>query len=366
MIFLVFQLLLMDTDNILEAALPEFDADEKETPAGFALLGHVGRPRPPVYLGRTLILLAHLNLREQYLPYRHLIGQVLLDKNPNVRTVINKIEDVGSTNPYRTFPYEVLSGPDDMDVTVSFSGCEFQFNFAKVYWNPRLNTEHERLIAKFQEGEAVCDVMAGVGPFSIPAGRRRVFVSANDLNPDSNAGLNYAIKKNKVHDFVTANCMDGRDFIRRITKDLSSRNTAIVIPQRTKTPRQPRSRSPYRQAPSKILIAPKSFQHYVMNLPASAVEFLDAFKGIYAGRTSEFAPHTEEKLPMVHVYCFSEQRETEKEDCEAVCKLVSKHLGHRIFPATPDTEIHFVRKVSPKKKMFCAGFRLPPEVAFGE
>ena len=313
-------------------------------------------------------MLAHLNLREQYLPYKTLIGEVLLDKNPNVRTVINKIEDVGSTNPYRTFPYEVLAGPDDMEVTVSFSGCEFRFNFAKVYWNPRLNTEHERLISRFREGEAVCDVMAGVGPFAVPAGKRRVFVSANDLNPDSNAGLNYAIKRNKAGDFVTADCMDGREFIRRATKRLASGDRTVAIPQRTKTPRQQqrRGKSPPGKAPERVLKAPETFQHYVMNLPASAVEFLDAFKGTYAGRSKEFTPYTETKLPMIHVYCFSEQKETEEGDQVAVCELVSKHLGHRILPSTPDTEVYFVRKVSPRKGMFCASFRLPPEIAFAE
>ncbi len=313
-------------------------------------------------------MLAHLNLREQYLPYKKLIGQVLLDKNPNVRTVINKIEDVGSTNPYRTFLYEVLAGPDDMEVSVSFSGCEFRFNFAKVYWNPRLNTEHERLVSKFREGEAVCDVMAGVGPFAVPTGKRRVFVSANDLNPDSNAGLNYAIERNKVGDFVTADCMDGREFIRRATKELASGDRMAVVLQRTKTPRQQqrRSKSLSGNASSMFLKAPKTFQHYVMNLPASAVEFLDAFKGTYAGRPREFTPHTETKLPMIHVYCFSEQKETEEQDSVAVCELVSEHLRHRILLSTPDTEIHFVRKVSPRKGMFCASFRLPPEIAFAK
>jgi tRNA (guanine37-N1)-methyltransferase len=32
-------------ENILEATLPEFDQDEKDTPAGFALVGHVGERR---------------------------------------------------------------------------------------------------------------------------------------------------------------------------------------------------------------------------------------------------------------------------------------------------------------------------------
>lgn len=311
-------------------------------------------------------MIAHLNLREQYLPYKYLIGQILLDKNPNVRTVINKIEDVGSTNPYRTFPYEVLAGPDDMDVTVSFADCQFCFNFARVYWNPRLNTEHERLIGKFQEGEAVCDVMAGVGPFSVPAGKKRVFVSANDLNPDSNIGLQYAIKKNKIADFVTADCMDGRLFIKKATEELSVQRRVVVISQKGKTTRHQRTQSSASEASRKIFTCPKSFQHYVMNLPASAVDFLDAFRGVYARRSRDFIPHTETALPTVHVYCFSEQKETEEEDCEAVCELVSKHLGYRISPTTPDTEIHFVRRVSPRKKMFCASFKLPSEIAFAE
>jgi tRNA (guanine37-N1)-methyltransferase len=318
------------------------------------------------FLAPWLTTPAHLNLREQYLPYRHLIGQVLLDKNPTVRTVINKIEDVGSTNPYRTFPYEVLAGPDNMDVTASFSDCEFKFNFAKVYWNPRLNTEHERLMSKFQEGQAVCDVMAGVGPFAIPAGKKHVFVSANDLNPDSYAGLTYAIQKNKVQEFVSAYCMDGREFIRQATRELSGRNTSVNILRRTKRARQSRSRSPHRKASGKTINALKAFQHYVMNLPASAVEFLDAFKGTYAGRSQEFAPLSEMRLPMIHVYCFSEQKETEEQDHEAVCERVSKHLEHKITPETPDTDIHFVRRVSPRKKMFCVSFRLPPEIAFAE
>ena len=67
-----------------------------------------------------------------------------------------------------------------------------------MYWNPRLGTEHERLVKKFMPGEAICDIMAGVGPFAIPAGKKRVFVWANDLNPDSYSSLINAVARNKV------------------------------------------------------------------------------------------------------------------------------------------------------------------------
>ena len=142
--------------------------------------------------------LAHLNLRDECLPYKHLIATVLLDKRPNIRTVINKIDDVGADNPFRTFAYEVLAGDPDMNVRHVEQECVFHFDYSKVYWNSRLNTEHERLVNCFANGEAVCDAMAGVGPFAIPAGKKKCWVLANDLNPESFCGLQDAIKRNKV------------------------------------------------------------------------------------------------------------------------------------------------------------------------
>ena len=64
----------------------------------------------------------------------------------------------------------------------------------------------------FGEGEAVCDVMAGVGPFAVPAGRKRVFVWANDLNPDSWEALRDAVGRNKVRcSSVLPSLMLGRE-----------------------------------------------------------------------------------------------------------------------------------------------------------
>jgi tRNA (guanine37-N1)-methyltransferase len=112
--------------------------------------------------------------------------------------VINKIDDVGTQSEYRTFQYELLAGDPSLETEIHELNCTFRFDYSKVYWNSRLNTEHERLINKFKKGEVVCDVMAGVGPFAVPAGKRNVFVWANDLNPDSYKGLEDAIKLNKV------------------------------------------------------------------------------------------------------------------------------------------------------------------------
>jgi tRNA (guanine37-N1)-methyltransferase len=332
---------------------PETKQDD-EIPQGFALAGHV----------------AHLNLRERYWPYKHLIADVLADKNPMVKTVINKLDNVGTENAFRTFQYEVLHGPDDMNVELREQGCTFKFDFAKVYWNTRLHTEHERLCSMFNEGEAVCDVMAGVGPFAIPAGKKKCFVWANDLNPESYKSLEDNIRINKVGDFVTSRNTDGADFIRQSAFDLVKSERSIPIYPKVKFSRSaPPTQKP---VPDRTLVQPRTFQHYVMNLPASAITFLPSFIGLYSdvpGMPADeakklFTPHTEQKLPMIHVHCFSTKSDDNVAETKEICEEISRQLQYEITPATPDVTIYDVRDVAPKKRMFCASFRLPEEVAF--
>ena len=130
-----------------------------------------------------------------------------MDKNVAVKTVINKVAQVGSDNPWRTFNYEVLAGPDDLKVEASEQNCMFRFDYSKVYWNSRLQGEHLRVINMFKKGEAIADVMAGVGPFAIPAAKNGCFVWANDLNPFAYSSLEENIAHNKVlRKFPTACC----------------------------------------------------------------------------------------------------------------------------------------------------------------
>ena len=68
-----------------------------------------------------------------------------------------------------------------------------------MYWNSRLQTEHERLVQQwFEPGQVVADVMAGVGPFAVPAAKKGCFVMGNDLNPESA----YWMEKNRVENKV--------------------------------------------------------------------------------------------------------------------------------------------------------------------
>jgi tRNA (guanine37-N1)-methyltransferase len=139
-----------------------------------------------------------MNLRPPLLPWKYLIGAVVLSKSHSgITTVVNKLDTIDSV--YRTFEMEVLAGEDNFLVTHTHLDCIFTFDFSKVYWNTRLGTEHRRLVEGFDVTEGgVCDVFAGVGPFAVPTGRKRVFVLANDLNPASYDSLVGNIHSNKV------------------------------------------------------------------------------------------------------------------------------------------------------------------------
>ncbi|KAM0714846.1 hypothetical protein Q7P37_009310 [Cladosporium fusiforme] len=333
--------------DIMSSILPE--DEQGEIPSGFSQVGHV----------------AHLNLRDEYLKYKNIIAEIIVDKNPTVTTVINKIDDVGEENEFRTFRYELLAGPDDLNVTVSEEGCIFKFDYSKVYWNTRLNTEHRRLVAMFKEGEAVCDVMAGIGPFAVPAGKKNIFVWANDLNPESYASMVDAVKRNKVQDYVRPFNEDGKSFIPtsaaallksdrkvEVFKKISRREaTANVKPEVLKTFQEP-----------------KVFNHYVMNLPATAIYFLNNFSGLYPAELQKELPEGTQ-MPLVHVYCFSTKSDDNVEEGKKICEEITQQLSFTMKPGKiedGDVEIHDVRDVAPKKRMFCASFRLPTEVAFRE
>lgn len=59
----------------------------------------------------------------------------------------------------------------------------------QVYWNSRLETEHHRLVGGFQPGEVVLDVMAGIGPFAVPAAQKGCTVRRGHVHPTGPAGF---------------------------------------------------------------------------------------------------------------------------------------------------------------------------------
>jgi tRNA (guanine37-N1)-methyltransferase len=291
-------------EEILKQLLP----NESEIPSAFEMVGH----------------LAHVNLRSSQLPFKYWIGKVMLDKNqPRIRTVVNKLGTIETE--YRTFGMEVIAGYQGENwsvVTVKEERCAFRLDFTKVYWNSRLAGEHRRLVQQIlKESQTkplvVADLMAGVGPFAVPLtashGRRnQVTVYANDLNPESYKYLLQNVQSNKCTNIHCYN-QCGRAMVHQ----LQAENIEV--------------------------------DHVIMNLPASAPEFLDAFRG-YEGV----------KRPCIHVHCFA-PKASEATDYQDALDRCSSALGCTLDRISNDVHVHVVRDVSPNKNMLSVSFLLPVE-----
>ncbi|XP_043689951.1 tRNA (guanine(37)-N1)-methyltransferase 1 [Telopea speciosissima] len=285
--------------EILEALLP----NGMIVPAAFETVGRI----------------AHLNLRDEHLPYKKLIAQVVLDKNkPKIQTVVNKVEAI--QNEYRTMQLEVLSGNHSLVTTVVENGIRFNVDLATVYWNSRLATERQRLINFFTSKDVVCDVFSGVGPIAISAAKKVKRVYANDLNPSAVEYLERNCVLNKLERKIEVYNMDGRRFI-----------NAMFASEKA-----------------------ESITQVVMNLPNDATEYLDAFRGIFRGRPEE----KETTLPIIHVYGFSKAQDPEFDFHERISTALSQ--------VAVMVEMHRVRLVAPGKWMLCASFSLPQSVAFAK
>ena len=67
---------------------------------------------------------------------------------------------------------------------------------------------------------------------------------------------------------------------------------------------------------------------------------------------------------MIHVHCFSTKSDDNVKETIEICERISGKLGYVVRPGDEELVVHEVRDVAPKKRMFCASFRLPAEVAF--
>ncbi|KAA0191615.1 tRNA (guanine(37)-N1)-methyltransferase [Fasciolopsis buskii] len=356
------------------------------------LPGHV----VPVTGFTTMGHIAHFNLRPDALPYRHVIGQVAIDKVANIRTVIHKAANIASD--FRTFEMDLMAGEPNYITSVCENQLVYHLDVSKVYWNSRLGTEHARVVKDLGNCRStdsgsvdsnftcppgrvvVYDVFAGVGPFAIPAARRGCRVFANDLNPSSFEWLMRNIKENSSSkrrlDNVTCYNLDGREFIRK-----------VVLPHYWGSMERTLTNTSFDCS---------SVLRYVviMNLPALAPDFLDAFvrphltdESLTCGRCiseSSMTPinadgsdgHCENGkqahntgLPLdFYCYCFV-RRKTESE--ETIKRRIAVALGYADQPellfnrradgsemAVDSWSFRFVRNVAPFKDMFCAQFRL--------
>lgn len=295
--------------DILKAILPE----DFEGVSSFSQVGHI----------------VHVNLRDKVLPFKQIVGQVLLDNVPNCKSVVNKLNSID--NVYRNFHLELLAGEENYQALVKENGVSFEFDFSKVYWNSRLSTEHERIVQSVQPNDIVYDVFAGVGPFAVPiAKKKQCRVLANDLNPDSAKWLEHNKKLNKIGSNLEVFNKDAKDFIlEEIRVDLEK----------------------------ELIREGKRTLRVVMNLPEMGKEFLKYFQGLICDQELLDKWNPSDRPVLINVYCFVRGEDL----LLAAQESVEEQLQSKLTPEQIQS-IKFVRNVAPNKDMMRVSFYLTKEL----
>ena len=301
----------------------------KTLPNGFEIVGKI----------------AHMNLRDQYLKYKYFIGQLILDKNPSLSTVINKVGKID--NVYRTYDMEILAGEENYNVEHKEGNVRFQFDLRKTYWCSRLQNERDRVLKLLKKNEVLCDAFCGVGPLALRACKQGVKVYANDLNPDAYTYLNNNIRINKLNkDNIKTYNMDAREFIKGLV-NMSKNNV-----------------DEDEENGDKIFPKDLHINHFYMNLPKDAIEFMDIFVGLFKGCKNDI--YDKDNLPIIHVYGFAK---IDNNPHELLKKRIARafKIEYDLFKKECEKDIlniQNVRDISNKKVVYCIDMKIPEIIAY--
>ena len=333
----------LSAEEALAVALPSFVT----VPTGFETAGTI----------------AHLNLRPEHTQHKHVIGQVLLDKLPSIKTVVTKVGETGG--PFRTFAMEVIAGEGGalhgaLVTRVAENGLTFVLDFRNMYWNSRLGTERARLINSFSEHDIVLDLCAGVGPIALPALQKTKAVYANDLNPDAVFYLKMNDKQNKKANggkrLAGVFNENATDCVSRMVRgvggafggDAQEDSDAKGMSKQSKKGGGAQNTLP-------------RFTQAVMNLPEGGVDLLTCFVGVF--RKAAWPPET---LPRINVYAFSKSNDPELDVATRAAAALGLGANPGALGDTKSVTTRRVRHVAPGKYMLLLSFTLPGKAAYGE
>ncbi|MDI3483453.1 MAG: tRNA (guanine37-N1)-methyltransferase [Methanobacteriaceae archaeon] len=142
-----------------------------------------------------------LEIPEELEEHKHLIGEAVL-KFTKKRGVFRKKSKVKGVKRIREF--EHLAGEDSTETIHVEYSTRIKLDIKKVYFNPRLANERERIARQTKKGEVVLDMFAGVGPFSLAIARHKKAsrIYAVDINPAAIEYLKENIKLNRANEII--------------------------------------------------------------------------------------------------------------------------------------------------------------------
>jgi len=130
--------------------------------------------------------------------HRSQMVEALRSIHPNIRMILAKTSPISGEE--RIASYETWFGEGPTETIHKEHGCTYLLDMTKVFFTPRLSTERKRVASLVGQGEAICDLFAGIGPFSILIAKTQISckVFACDINPAAYEYLSRNVSLNKV------------------------------------------------------------------------------------------------------------------------------------------------------------------------
>lgn len=146
--------------------------------------------------------IAIIRVNEESWKYRQVIAETIMEIHRNVETVLAQTSPVQGD--FRLRRLEFVAGEDKTITTHKEYGCLFSVDVEKAYFSPRLIYERMRIARQVEDGEAVVNMFAGVGCFSIIIACHSPVetVYSIDINPTAFQFMQENVRLNQVFEEV--------------------------------------------------------------------------------------------------------------------------------------------------------------------
>ena len=137
-----------------------------------------------------------------------LVARALMTLHKNIKVVAKRLSAVEGV--FRKRRMKIIAGENRTETMHKENGCRYKLDLEKVYFNPRLATERNRVASQVERNgkEEIIDMFAGVGPFSIQIAKRapQSHVTAIDVNPDA---IRYLIENIELNGLRNVEAIEG-------------------------------------------------------------------------------------------------------------------------------------------------------------
>ncbi len=157
--------------------------------------------------------IAQLEIPPELEPKEKVIADAIMKLHKNVKVVVKKIGPTSGEERIRHV--KVIAGENRTETVHIENGVRLKVDLNKVYFSPRLSTEHLRVTEQIKKDEIVFDLFAGVGPYTIPAAKKAKKVVTIDINKHAIKYLKENAKLNKVEDKIDAYVGDCRKVVKK-------------------------------------------------------------------------------------------------------------------------------------------------------